>query len=118
MLNGELILILKELDHPMVYSLSPGSDATPQMAMQINSFVNMYRITNDDWDNWSDVEFHFDVSRDFAKSNLIGENGLRGKSWPDLDMLPPGWLTDLGVKEGPHRFSNLNLDEQITQLTL
>lgn len=110
--------ILKEFDHPIVYSLSPGKDATPQMAMQINSFVNMYRITNDDWDNWSDVQFHFNVSRDFADSSLIGADGLRGKSWPDLDMLPLGWLTDPGVKEGPHRFSNLTLDEQKTQLTL
>lgn len=110
--------VLKELDHPIVYSLSPGKDATPQMAMQINSFVNMYRITNDDWDNWSDVQFHFNVSRDFADSSLIGASGLRGKSWPDLDMLPLGWLTDPGVKEGPHRFSNLTLDEQKTQLTL
>jgi len=110
--------ILEKLDRPIVYSLSPGLDATPHMAMKIHSFVNMYRITNDDWDNWGDVEFHFNVSRDFAKSNLIGAKGLRGKSWPDSDMLPIGYLTDPGAKEGPHRFSNLTLDEQKTQVTL
>lgn len=34
--------------------------------------------------------------RDFAAANMIGAKGLRGKSWPDLDMLPFGWLTDPG----------------------
>ena len=27
---------------------------------------------------------------------MIGAKGLRGKSWPDLDMLPLGWLTSEG----------------------
>jgi hypothetical protein len=27
---------------------------------------------------------------------MIGAKGLKGKSWPDLDMLPFGWLTDAG----------------------
>ncbi|RZR98628.1 hypothetical protein BHM03_00028010 [Ensete ventricosum] len=35
-------------------------------------------------------------SRDFSSANLIGAKGLHGKSWPDLDMLPLGWLTDPG----------------------
>lgn len=34
--------------------------------------------------------------RDFATANMIGTAGLLGKSWPDLDMLPLGWLTDPG----------------------
>ena len=41
--------------------------------------------------------FYFFI-RDFATANLIGANGLNGKSWPDLDMLPIGWLTDPGYK--------------------
>ena len=35
-------------------------------------------------------------SRDFAAASMIGGSGLLGKSWPDLDMLPLGWLTDAG----------------------
>lgn len=35
-------------------------------------------------------------SRDFSSANLIGAKGLHGRSWPDLDMLPLGWLTDPG----------------------
>lgn len=36
--------------------------------------------------------------RDMSAANMIGAKGLRGKSWPDLDMLPLGWLTDQGKR--------------------
>ncbi|XP_042505565.1 alpha-galactosidase mel1-like [Macadamia integrifolia] len=55
--------ILRELDRPIVYSISPGTHATPAMAKNVNNFVNMYRITADDWDKWEDVAGHFSVSR-------------------------------------------------------
>lgn len=110
--------VLKELDRPIVYSLSPGTGVTPAMAKEVSGLVNMYRITGDDWDTWGDVAAHFNVSRDFSAANMIGTKGLQGKSWPDLDMLPLGWLTDPGSNEGPHRTCNLNLDEQRTQMTL
>ncbi|QCD96170.1 Aldolase-type TIM barrel [Vigna unguiculata] len=53
--------------------------------------------------------------RDFAASNLTGAQGLKGKSWPDLDMLPFGWLTNPDAHEGPHRSTKLTQDEQRTQ---
>ncbi|XWS34704.1 hypothetical protein CRYUN_Cryun21dG0060600 [Craigia yunnanensis] len=110
--------VLRKLDRPILYSLSPGTSATPAMAKDVSGLVNMYRITGDDWDTWRDVVSHFDISRDFSTSKMIGAKGLLGRSWPDLDMLPLGWLTDPGSNEGPHRTSNLNLDEQRTQMTL
>lgn len=110
--------VLSEINRPILYSLSPGTSVTPSMAKGVSSLVNMYRITGDDWDTWGDVASHFDVSRDFAAANMIGANGLQGKSWPDLDMLPLGWLTVAGTNDGPHRKCNLNLDEQRTQMTL
>ncbi|GLT74601.1 hypothetical protein SLA2020_463890 [Shorea laevis] len=110
--------ILGKLGRPIVYSLSPGTHATPAMAKDVHGLTNMYRITSDDWDNWGDVESHFNVARDFAAANMIGANGLLGMSWPDLDMLPLGWLTDPDANEGPHRASKLTLDEQRTQMTL
>ncbi|KAL8253616.1 hypothetical protein R6Q59_031837 [Mikania micrantha] len=110
--------ILKELNRTILYSLSPGSSATPAMAKKVAPLVNMYRVTGDDWDNWGDVATHFDVSREFAAASMIGGNGLLGSSWPDLDMLPLGWLTDAGANVGPHRNSSLSLEEQKTQLTL
>ncbi|GMH01553.1 hypothetical protein Nepgr_003392 [Nepenthes gracilis] len=110
--------VLRTLDRPILYSLSPGTSVTPAMADKVSGLVNMYRITGDDWDSWGDVAAHFDVARDFAAANKIGDRGLLGKSWPDLDMLPLGWLTDPGSNLGPHRQCNLNLIEQRTQMTL
>lgn len=110
--------VLKMLDRPILYSLSPGTSVTPTMAKEVSGLVNMYRITGDDWDTWGDVAAHFDVSRDFSSASMIGSEGLLGKSWPDLDMLPLGWLTDPGSNQGPHRTCNLNIDEQKTQMTL
>ncbi|KAG5058269.1 hypothetical protein JHK82_013238 [Glycine max] len=110
--------VLSELNRPIVYSLSPGTSVTPAMAKDVSGLVNMYRITGDDWDLWEDVKAHFDVTRDFSTANMIGGKGLKGNSWPDLDMLPFGWLTDPGSNEGPHRFSKLTLEEKRTQMTL
>ncbi|CAN1312928.1 Alpha-galactosidase mel1 [Linum perenne] len=110
--------VLKQLDRPIIYSLSPGTSVTPVMANELRGLANMYRVTADDWDSWRDVASHFDVSRDFAKAKMVPAQGLLGNSWPDLDMLPLGWLTDQGTNLGPHRQCNLTLDEQRTQMTL
>ncbi|BBM98677.1 alpha-galactosidase [Marchantia polymorpha subsp. ruderalis] len=104
---------------PMVYSLSPGVRATPKMAKEVASLTHMYRVTSDDWDLWWEVLLHFPVARDFAAAGLIGAPGLQGGlSWPDLDMLPLGWLTDPGVNYGPYRSCSLTRAEQRTQVTL
>ncbi|KAF3333174.1 Alpha-galactosidase mel1 [Carex littledalei] len=110
--------LLEELDRPVILSISPGTHVTPSMSETIDKYVNMYRITSDDWDTWSDVASHFNISRDFASVKKIGAEGFRGRSWPDLDMLPLGWLTGPGIQQGPHRKCNLTLDEQKTQMTL
>ncbi|KAJ4960513.1 hypothetical protein NE237_020423 [Protea cynaroides] len=110
--------VLKELDRPILYSISPGTSVTVQMARDVSSLVNMYRITGDDWDKWGDVEAHFDISSELVAAKMLGASGLQGKSWPDSDMLPLGWLTDPGSNQGPHRNSNLTPDEQRTQMTL
>ncbi|KAG2598022.1 hypothetical protein PVAP13_5KG160100 [Panicum virgatum] len=110
--------LLQEIDRPIILSLSPGTEVTPALAENISDHVNMYRITGDDWDNWNDVSSHFSVSSSFAAAKKIGATGLRGRSWPDLDMLPFGWLTDPSVNQGPHRKCNLTLDEQKTQIAL
>ncbi|CAI0390281.1 unnamed protein product [Linum tenue] len=108
--------LLKKFDRPILYSLSPGTSVTPTMAKELKGLANMYRVTGDDWDSWGDVASHFDVARDFAKAEMVPGEGLLGSSWPDLDMLPLGWLTDAGANQGPHRQCNLTLDEQRTQV--
>ncbi|KAK4789447.1 hypothetical protein SAY86_016751 [Trapa natans] len=110
--------VLQKLHRPILYSLSPGTSVTPAMAQKVSGLANMYRITGDDWDNWADVIAHFDVSRDMAAMGMIGANSWSGNSWPDLDMLPLGWLTNQGSNEGPHRSSRLSFSEQRTQMTL
>ncbi|GFY88211.1 melibiase family protein [Actinidia rufa] len=94
---------LRGLNRSILYSLSPGTSVTPTMAKDVKDLVNMYRITGDDWDLWQDVAAHFIVTRDFSTANMIGAPGLLGKSWPDLDLITLGWLTN----PGPHRSYNL-----------
>ncbi|KAJ4833538.1 hypothetical protein Tsubulata_021220 [Turnera subulata] len=110
--------ILQSLQRPILYSLSPGTSVTPTMSKDVAGLTNMYRVTADDWDTWGDVAAHFDVARDYAAANMIGAQGLKGKSWPDLDMLPLGWLTDPASNQGPHRPSKLTIEEAKTQITL
>ncbi|KAG5232157.1 DENN domain and WD repeat-containing protein [Salix suchowensis] len=83
-------------------TVSPGVIPTPVMKKDISGLVNMYRVNRDAWDTWGDVAARFDVPRwikfiyfrDFAAANKIGAKGLLGRSWPDLDMLPVGWLSN------------------------
>ncbi|KAK9707460.1 hypothetical protein RND81_07G198800 [Saponaria officinalis] len=111
--------ILRKLSRPMLYSVSPGGSViTPAIAEEVSEVVNMYRIGMDGWDTWEDLAAHFDVSRDYAAANMIGVSGLLGKSWPDLDMLPLGWLAVPGSNQGPCRKCDLNIEEQITMMTL
>lgn len=63
--------VLKELNRPILYSLSPGTSVTPAMAKEVSGLVNMYRITGDDWDTWGDVAFHFNVTRSKSYSFLF-----------------------------------------------
>lgn len=119
--EDEIIVVaqtLEGLGNNILLSLSPGVSATPKMADGLSSIVDQYRITGDDWDEWPAIVAHFDVIRDFAAAKLIGAAGLHGQSFPDLDMLPFGWLTDPGVNQGPHRSTKLTQDEQRTQMTL
>ncbi|XP_057493472.1 uncharacterized protein LOC130778979 isoform X2 [Actinidia eriantha] len=100
---------LRGLNRSILYSLSPGTSVTPTMAKDVKDLVNMYRITGDDWDLWQDVAAHFNVTRDFSTANMIGAPGLLGKSWPDLDLITLGWLTNPG--EIYLAFFNLNSEK-------
>lgn len=56
----------------ILYSLSPGVSATPEMAEQVAHLSHMYRTTSDDWDSWSDVLSHFPVARWALSNNNLG----------------------------------------------
>ncbi|RWW64655.1 hypothetical protein BHE74_00028096 [Ensete ventricosum] len=83
--------LLRDLDRPVLLSISPGTNVA-------FSLVGAFSLTDC-------TEFLLATigkvtlsipSRDFSSANLIGAKGLHGRSWPDLDMLPLGWLTDPG----------------------
>lgn len=109
---------------PMVYSLSPGgtaigaSGAEVKIAREIAPLVNMYRVTGDDWDSWGAIDSHFAVADSFASAGLIGVPGLSGHSWPDLDMLPLGWITSPGSGRLPYKKTSLTHSEQRAQMSL
>jgi alpha-galactosidase len=88
----------------MTLSLSPGE--TPLAAADhVRRHANMWRISDDFWDEWSHLTPQF--------ARLKNWNPYRGEgAWPDADMLPFGAL-DMG-----RRTSRFTQDEQITCMTL
>ena len=88
----------------MVLSLSPGETAL-SAAEHVKAHANMWRISDDFWDNWPALLEQF--------GRLERWNPHRGAGhWPDADMLPLGVL-DLG-----RRRTRFTPDEQRTLMTL
>jgi alpha-galactosidase len=105
--QGEIEAVRTAIDRsarPIVLSLSPGEtalDAADHVAMH----ANLWRISDDFWDNWKSLE------EQFARLEKWNPHRIRG-AWPDADMLPLGVL-DLG-----HRSTHFTHDEQRTVMTL
>jgi alpha-galactosidase len=93
----------------MVLSLSPG--ATPLCeATHVGRYSQMWRISDDMWDNWPEVRDQFGYCRLWAPHTGPDH-------WPDADMLPLGLLRLRGFNDGP-RLTRLTHEEQITMMTL
>jgi hypothetical protein len=89
---------------PMILSLSPGE--TPlSAAAHVADHANMWRISDDFWDEWPALLSQFKRLADWAPH-------LRRGAWPDADMLPLGMLA-LGKRRT--RFTPA---EQKTMMTL
>ena len=85
--KSEIELIRKAIDQcgrSMVLSLSCG-ETFISYGKHADAFTNMYRISIDFWDEWSDVAHMFDLL--YAWQPFIGDG-----SWPDADMIPIGKL--------------------------
>ncbi|HWS00470.1 MAG TPA: glycoside hydrolase family 88 protein, partial [Prolixibacteraceae bacterium] len=108
----EIEMIRKAIDQSgrkIVLSTSPGE--TPvENRDHIQSHANMWRIVNDLWDNWKQLEEEFAVCNRW--SSHIGEG-----HFPDCDMLPLGHI-GIRAERGNDRMSLLTKDEQITIMTL
>jgi len=105
-----LSLALRKTGRPIVLSISPGP-APISEAEFFEKYAQMWRISDDFWDDWKLLRQQFDYARDWAR--LVGKNG----TWPDADMLPLGRLrvTD---KEGGGVPTKFTLDEQRIVMTL
>jgi hypothetical protein len=94
---------------PMVLSLSPGAAPLAQ-GDHLADHANLWRITDDLWDNWNHV---YDM---FARADEWTPHRGDGR-WPDNDMLPLGRV-GIRAHVGNDRMSNLTQDEQRTLMSL
>ena len=101
---------IRKTGRPMVLSISPGP-APISEAEFFEKYAQMWRISDDFWDNWKLLRQQFDFTRDWAE--LVGKND----TWPDADMLPLGKLR-VTSKEGGGSPTKFTPDEQQTVMTL
>ncbi len=92
---------------PIVLSLSPGP-ALIDRAWHYETYANMWRITDDFWDDWRLLKAMF------YRCELWQDHVAEG-CYPDCDMLPVGVL---GKGFGRERTSNFTPEEQRTMMTL
>lgn len=92
---------------PMVLSLSPGP-AKIDWAWHYETYANMWRITDDFWDNWR-------LLKDMFHRCEIWQKHVYEGCYPDCDMLPLGYL---GKGFGEERMTRFTKDEQRTMMTM
>ena len=92
---------------PIVLSLSPGP-AVIEESWHYEKYANMWRITDDFWDNWDTLLYMFDRCEKW-------QNHVSQGCWPDCDMLPLG---KVGKHFGFERSTLFTRDEQKTMMTL
>lgn len=106
----EVEMLHKAIAHcgrDIVLSLSPGpADVTE--SWHYSRYANMWRITDDFWDNWDTLLYMFDRCEKW-------QDHVRPGCWPDCDMLPLG---KVGKHFGQERDCLFTKDEQKTMMTL
>ena len=94
----------------VVLSLSPGRSLSLEHAGHLPANADMWRISDDLWDEWPDIAAQFERTARWAP--YAGPGG-----WPDADMLPLGRI-GIRAERGTDRSSRLTPDEQRTLMTL
>lgn len=108
--EAEIIMLHRAIEkcgRRIVLSLSPGP-ALPAKAWIYEKYANLWRITDDLWDNWESVKHMFERCE-------VWQNHVSTGCYPDCDMIPFGTL---GKGFGQERTCNLTYDEQRTLMTL
>ena len=106
----ELVMLSESLHNcgrEMILSLSPGP-ALLEKAELYREISNMWRITDDFWDQWELLYAMFERAEKWCTHTGNGH-------WPDADMLPVGALRQCYDPDGWTKFTE---DEQITMLSL
>ena len=98
---------IEKCGRPIVLSLSPGP-AQVDESWHYCKYANMWRITDDFWDNWETLLYMFDRCERW-------QDHVRPGCWPDCDMLPLG---KVGKHFGHERSTLFTKDEQKTMMTL
>ncbi len=100
---------IEQCGRPVVLSLSPGRTPLGK-AEHVASMANMWRISDDFWDDWSRLKEQFTLCNNWAPY-------IRPGHWPDADMLPVGTLSLRGPA-GKVRTTRFTRDEQFTMISL
>ncbi len=105
-----LSLAIRKTGRPMVLSISPGPAPISEAGF-FERYAQMWRISDDFWDDWKLLRQQFDYAQQWAP--FVGKND----TWPDADMLPLGKLRVTSVEGGgaPTKFTP---NEQQTVMTL
>ena len=93
---------------PVVLSISPGETPLKDSA-HVRQYANMWRMADDFWDSWKELEKMFDYARSWQ--------GIGGPGhWPDCDMIQIGKISKRGPV-GPERYSRFTEDELLTHMS-
>lgn len=103
-------LAIERSGRPIELSLSPGRDLSLTRLDHLREHATMWRICDDLWDVWEDVEANF--ARFARWAPVASEHG-----WPDGDMLPLGHV-GIRAERGEPRDSRLTAAERVTLMTL
>ena len=91
----------------MVLSLSPGP-APIEKAEHLKKYANLWRITDDFWDDWRLLRGMFERAEKWCIHSGPGH-------WPDPDMLPVGAVRQVN---SPDEWTKFTRAEQRTMMTL
>ena len=90
----------------MVLSLSPGP-APLERAEHLKTWANLWRITDDFWDEWRLLKGMFERAEKWCVHAGPGH-------WPDADMLPVGALRQCYEEKGWTRFTQAEMRTMMT----
>ena len=103
-------LAIQRSGRPIELSLSPGRELSMANLPHLRDHSSMWRISDDLWDRWDDLDAQFARLARWAPQSGPG-------GWADADMLPLGRI-GIRAERGDDRLSRLTPAEQRTMMSL